>query len=751
MKTPARGPTSSWLFRILLPTLLTVGLFVVILFVIGIPMLEDLIFQRQRTMIRMLTESAWSVLAHQEEKVRQGALSLEEAQEAARQEVRAMRYGPRMKDYFWINDMRPRMVMHPYSPELEGQDLAGYADPDGKRLFMAFVEVVKASGAGYVDYRWQWKDDPTRVVPKLSFVKGFPPWGWIIGTGIYIEDVGAEIARFRRKTALASSGVLLVVLAMALIVNHQGLQADRRRSDAEARLRRSEASYRSLVENIDLGITRVDRDHNVLMVNEAQARLVGKAPEDLVGKKCYESLHGRTRVCTGCAGIPAAPSGRPQEIETEGRDPDGRPRHLRTRSFPSLDEEGEVSGFIDVMEDITDRRRTEEERGRLEARLRESQRIEAIGTLAGGIAHDFNNILAVIFGYAEMAQLGVPPDSDAHQKMDWVLKAAYRARDLVKQILTFSRQNEQESKPVEIGLMVKEGLRLVRASLPSTIQIRSEIHAGPLTVLADPTQVYQVLMNLCTNAGHAMRAVGGRLDVSVTTVRLEARAAARLGDLRPGSYVRLSVADTGHGMDPETQERIFEPYFTTKPKGEGTGLGLAVVHGIVKRHHGTVQVRSTAGSGTTVNVLLPRLEEPAPDRFAAPGPPPRGQGHILLVDDEEEFVAIGTEMLQSLGYDVTPGTSSLEALGAFRVQPDRFDAVVTDRTMPDMTGDALARELLRIRPDLPIILCTGFSEQVTEQAARSMGIRAFVLKPLVLYDLARTLREVLEGEPWLAS
>jgi two-component system, cell cycle sensor histidine kinase and response regulator CckA len=392
-----------------------------------------------------------------------------------------------------------------------------------------------------------------------------------------------------------------------------------------------------------------------------------------------------------------------------------------------------------------ERHRMEAEKRTIEAQLRQAHKMEAIGTLAGGIAHDFNNILAAIIGYTELSMFDVSQWSPMHQNLEQVLKAGHRAKDLVRQILAFSRHgDEQRWTPVEVGMVIREGLKLLRASLPTTIEIRPNITAASCAVLADPTQIHQVLINLCANAAHAMRDQGGVLEVGLEAVDLDADGALHYPDISPGAYIKLTVRDTGHGMDAATRERIFDPYFTTKEVGEGSGLGLAVAHGIVQRLDGAISVQSAPGRGATFQVLLPRSERKPEGQAQGTGPLPGGRECILFVDDEEALVDMGEQMLNHLGYQVVTKTSSADALESFRALPDEFDLVITDFTMPQMTGVALAGEILNVRPDMPIILCTGFSEQIDEAKAKSEGIREFVMKPLSQRELAEVIRRVLD-------
>jgi two-component system, cell cycle sensor histidine kinase and response regulator CckA len=375
--------------------------------------------------------------------------------------------------------------------------------------------------------------------------------------------------------------------------------------------------------------------------------------------------------------------------------------------------------------------------------LQQVQKLEAIGTLAGGIAHDFNNILTAMIGYTQLAQIESEPDSQQHYLSE-ALQACNRAKELINQILVFSRHQVQERKPILIAPIIEEGIKLLKSSLPSTIQIAQDTTNPSAMVLADATQIQQILMNLCTNAFHAMREKGGRLEIRLVNEEVKPDKIAGSPNLTPGEFAKLIVSDTGHGIEPTIVDRIFDPFFTTKGPGEGTGLGLSVVYGIVRDHGGAIQVASEPGKGTTVSVYLPLIEAGKPIQEEAPERMIGGSERILLVDDEAPVVEVATEMLTSLGYRVTAGMSSRETLELFRARPNDFDLVITDMTMPDIRGDHLARELLKIRQNIPIILCTGFSEMISEEKARDIGIRRFVMKPLFMKDLARVIREVLD-------
>jgi PAS domain S-box-containing protein len=393
--------------------------------------------------------------------------------------------------------------------------------------------------------------------------------------------------------------------------------------------------------------------------------------------------------------------------------------------------------FIATLRDITGQKA-------LARQLQQSQKMEAIGTLAGGIAHDFNNILSIILGFTGLTLEDDKIDDDGRENLDTVLTAAFRARDLVQQILTFSRKGDQEKLRVSLQTVLADALKMLRSTFPANVEMRTDIDPRDLVVLADPTQMHQVLMNLCTNAGQAMPR-GGILEVKLQRVQIDGKSLEAYDMQGNGSCVRLMVRDTGIGMDAATLERVFEPFYTTKPLGSGTGLGLSVVHGIVKEHGGHIAVESAAGAGTTFTMLLPLAAQGEIVAEAVVEPAPRGTGRILMVDDEPAVVRMAEKLLTRLGYEVVGQDNSVEALRLFREQPDRFDLVITDHSMPEMTGDVLAKELRRIRPTIPIVICTGYSADFTQESAKIAGIDGYILKPSMPAELGRMVFDVLTG------
>ena len=558
----------------------------------------------------------------------------------------------------------------------------------------------------------------------------------VFTTGRPTKEFDWKIIRKDGSERYVEASVSVLQDARGGPVGFRGIVRDiTERKEAEEALRDSKEKYRLLVDNAHDGIF-IAQNGLIKFQNPKAQEILGCSAHELPETPFIDLVHPEDRRLL------------PKKRESRHKG-EGIPSTYSVRITKKSGEELWVqinavdikwereAATLNFVRDITIEKR-------LEAQLLQAQKMEAIGTLAGGIAHDFNNILSSVIGYTELALEEVSKGGLLHSNLQEVLKAGRRARDLVRQILAFSRQSDQELKPLEISPIIKETLKLLRASLPSTINIKQHMGANLGTVMTDPTQVNQILMNLCTNAAHAMEKNGGTLEVNLEKVGNGTDVGVRFPGLSPGPYVKLTVSDNGHGMAPEVKERIFDPYFTTKEKGEGTGLGLAMVHGIVKSHGGTITVYSEPEMGATFHVYLPIKETETDQATGSEEIIPTGSERILFVDDEQPIVDIAKQMVEQLGYSMVTRTSSLEALELFRAKPDEFDLVITDMTMPNMTGEELANELMFIRPDIPIILCTGFSRSVTEKKAKAMGIQAFILKPILRQELAETIRRVLD-------
>jgi signal transduction histidine kinase/CheY-like chemotaxis protein len=573
--------------------------------------------------------------------------------------------------YIFVVDFNGTTLMNDTQRELIGVNILDLTDPNGVKVFQEERRAAEKPEGDFISYVWN-KPTQAKPVPKISFIKGYMNWNWIIGAGVYLDDVQTIISQEKeilKKKAVKQVSYILLSMVLSIV----------------------------LMVLIARFLTRkIEKEFNVFT-------------------KFFEKA-----------------SSQAESIEVS---------ELRFQEFQRL---AHSANRMVAKQQEADRKRVqaEAEKENIEIKLRQAQKMEAIGTLAGGIAHDFNNILSVILGYSEMARDDVPPNSGLSEYIDEIFTAGNRAKNLVQQILAFSRQSKVERIILQPQPLIKEALKMLRSSIPTTIDIQDDIAADCGTIEADPTQLYQILMNLCTNAFHAMEKSGGIL-------RVELKVAEHLppelqDDGSPAqTFIELAVSDTGHGIGPDIIDKIFDPFFTTKEQGKGTGMGLAIAYGIIRDYGGTITVDSQLHQGTTFHIYIPRSKEEAVAQKTATEEIPTGKERILLVDDEELLAGIGKRMLERLGYHVTVRLKSFEALELFYKQPDRFDLVITDQTMPGMPGIELAKKMLLIRPDIPIILCTGYSSQVDEEVAKQKGIKEFALKPLAKDEIARLIRKVL--------
>ncbi len=508
------------------------------------------------------------------------------------------------------------------------------------------------------------------------------------------------------------------------------------RRRTEEALRLASVYNRNLIEASLDPLVTIDLEGRISDVNSATELITGCSRTELIGTDHADCFTQPEKARAGYRLV--FERGFVRDYPLEIRHRSGRSTSVLYNSSLYSDESGRIIGVVATARDIT-------EKSRLEKHLQEKHKMEAIGTLAGGIAHDFNNIIAGIIGFAEMVLDDLPEDSPAHRRLGYVLKGAHRGRDLVKQILAFSRRYEQEKKIVSLDQVIDEVVALMRATLPATIEIRRSNTARSDLVSADPTQIHQVVVNLCSNAAQAMNEKGGIIEISLAEEVVSSVEESPHQDLPPGSYVRLTVSDNGRGMEPATLERVFEPFFTTKPPGEGTGLGLAVVHGIVRNHDGVITTSSRPGKGTSFSIYIPRIQAGPAEEIQRVEVALGGPESVLVVDDEEFIVEMSKQRLQRFGYRAMGATSSAGALELFRADPGAFDLVVIDHIMPEMTGLELARELLGIKPDIRIIMCSGLNEPVPMETMRQAGIRDFFTKPADRNEFIRIVRNVLDS------
>ena len=516
------------------------------------------------------------------------------------------------------------------------------------------------------------------------------------------------------------------------------------RKKAEESLQEHEEQYRAVVDNIGDYIMRYDKSFRHIYANRLALEVTGLPIDQYIGKT-HREMGFPDHLCElWRKNIQLVfDTGKQQNIEFDVELVEGK-MSLELQLNPEFAVDGSVKTVIGISRDITSRKQAEVEKLKLESRLQQAQKMESIGTLAGGIAHDFNNLLYPIIGFSEMLKEDLPPDSPEHESAQEIFNAGRRGGELVKQILAFSRQAENKLSPVRFQKILKEVCKLTRSTIPSDIKIHNNIQKDCGSVMAESTQLHQIAMNLITNAYHAVEKASGKISIQLKEIILD-NDDLKDSPLQPGQYAMLSVSDDGVGIPKEIMNNIFEPYFTTKEKGKGTGLGLAVVYGILTEHKGDIKVYSEVGKGTTFNVYLPLMKkstesistETVLDKLT-------GTERILLVDDEKSVVRLEKQMLERLGYNVSALSNSLEALETFNSNPDGYDLVISDMTMPNMTGDQLAIKLMSIRPDIPIVICTGFSERINKEQAEAHKVKGFLMKPVVKSEMAQMVRKVLD-------
>ena len=995
-----------------LPALLCVVLFGAVVFFYVIPKVENSLLGEKMKTTRDFVGTARDLLVSYDRQVQAGILDRDEAQVRALARLRQLRIGPEGRRYIWVNDLNGVLLMHPYRMDLVGKSLTDNPDTQARKVLSESVRLARNHETAVIEYSWPDPDNPDVMVPKAAYTIHFAPWNWILGTGVYRDDVYRDIALITRDMTLAGLAVLLLVALTAAYLTWTAIKSDREKEAMLEALGQSEEKFRGISHNAHDGIVMINPQGKITFWNRAAQAIFGYRSDEILGEPAsmllsepwlyeqyresvleaklgepggeagvtleitgrrkdggefplelaasvvmlqgrrhgvglvrdvserkraetalqesetkyrtlFEAAHdaivlmadgvvvdcnsrilelmGRPRdQIIGTTPMEYAPhyqpdgtesehiarekmrltmEGQPQFFEWALRRPDGetifcdvtltkvklfdqdfllaimrdtterkdmeRQRHqalslltasieqspagiliaeakadsyqvrhtnaaalemlglprenvlspkprrddmgglslldkndnrvsptreplfmalkdgrethgrtyilqrrdgsklwIEVNAAPVRDEDGNIRYGVAVLTNVSQRIQAEQDQHKLELALRQSQKMEAIGTLAGGIAHDFNNILFAIMGHTELAELKYAHNEPIGDLLQEVLKAGARAKDLVKQILTFSRQTEDKKAPVEITPLVKEVLKFLRASMPATVEIKSSLTPGRNLVLADPTNLHQVIMNLCTNAAHAMGEDGGVLGVEVSQITIHPLESGTNPDLVPGPYLQLTVSDTGHGMTQKVRERIFDPFFTTKKQGEGTGLGLSVVHGIVKDLGGDITVYSEPGLGSSFKVLLPEYQG---DVHVAPESQayelPRLKGRVMLVDDELGVVGSGQAMLEALGCTVTALHDSRQALEQFRQEPQAYDAVITDLTMPGMTGLELTRRIKNVRADIPVILWTGFSEKINPGNVQAYGLQAVVMKPPLIRDLAKVLTE----------
>ena len=580
------------------------------------------------------------------------------------------------------------------------------------------------------------------VIKHLSFISNYLK-------GIDIEKPHSKIA-LKRKTRRVKDELDQVVISTNEMIQRQ--KDSYRKIEQVVKKRTAELTQKNeqfkkerqkaqkYLDVAGVMLVALNTSGEIALINKQGCKLLKTSETEAIGKNWFDHFLPKRKVDEVKGVFEQLMSGNIKPVEkyeNPVRTSHGDERIVAFNNTLLIGSNNRIEGVLFSGEDISDRKR-------LESQLQQSQKMEAIGTLAGGIAHDFNNILAVILGNAELAADDIPPGNPAGKSLKAIHQASIRAKDMVRQLLAFSRKSDEETRLLNMTPIVKESMKMLRSAVPTSVEFKQHISGDVCNILGDAAQINQIMMNLVTNASHAMSQEGGLLEVTLEKIMLQEEKTCFDWVLTPGPYVRLKVRDTGEGIEPEIMARIFEPYFTTKEVGKGTGMGLSVIHGIMKRHNGGIRVESELGEGTVFEIYFPALEKTIEEEKEPDEEIEGGSERILFVDDEESMVNLNQQRLERLGYNVIPKTDPLEALEFFRTNPDQIDLIISDMTMPHMTGDKLAQEIRNIRSDMPIIICTGYSERMSENIAQEIGIRKYIEKPIEMANLARSVREVLD-------
>jgi len=730
----------------LAPALTILAVFSVIVFLLLVPLLERQYRDQKFELCKRLVESAVSNLDSRQADIDQGLTTAEEAQARAVARLRAARFGEEGKDYYWIIGPDGRFLMHPYRPDLEALDTQLVVGPDGEVLSVLIdqmEEAVRPGRDGFIEYRWHWKDDLGQLQDKVSYVERFEPWGWIIGTGVYIEDMEADLAVIRRRMILG--GLIMTALAagLALLLSLHTLRLRRREAEAVIRLASSEENLSITLQSIGDAVIATDTDGCIRQMNPVAEKLTGWQFREVSGRPLAEIF---TILDEDTGAILPNPVDHVlatgQIIILEGNTllltRDGSRLRIADSGAPIRDRHGNVAGVVLVFRDVT-------EEFALQEQLRQIQKMEVVGQLAGGVAHDFNNMLAAIMGNAELMEMELPAESPLRPHVAMILSGTKRAADLTQKLLTFSRKGTVMSSPMDIHAPIREAIGLLQRSIDRSIRIEKRFGATLERVVGDPTLLQNAFLNLGLNARDAMPD-GGALTFTTRNLVLKGGPDDNGDtDLPPGRYVEISVTDTGVGMAPDVVEKVFEPFFTTKPTGKGTGLGLATVYGTIKEHHGQIRIDSQPGLGTTVRILLPQdqpaviLEEEIKSDVVY------GEGCILVVDDEDLVRSMARAQLKALGYEVVMAKDGIEALQIYGRLRDQIDLVLLDVVMPQLGGRDTLKRLRLMDPDIRVVLSSGFDPDGTREDLLELGATGFIAKPYRQAQLSQVVARALRS------
>ncbi len=730
------------LLSFLLPALTAIGIFYVAVFHFLIPSQMASLFSQKQNIVREVVNMGWQVVQSHRQAVLEGRCTEAEAKARALGDLEKLRW-ENGQNYLYILSNRGTMLMHPFHAEKVGRDVTDDRDEEGIYITR---NALRASAenelGGFTEYRWDRPSAPNAATRKITFSRGFQPWGWVICAGVYYDDIVKEHAAASREFFWILVGTFLLVGALLGGMIWRGAQEEARRAGAEAELTRSEKRFRDIFNNTFQYIALISPDGRVVQCNDTALFAVNLPLERVEGRNFWDTpwwTHDAEQA-SYCRSMfeQACQTGRIVRFEAQHPSAAGEMITMDVSFKPLLEElGGEIRCVIAEARDITPLKR-------MEAHLHQTQKLESIGKLAGGVAHDFNNMLGGILGAADIL-LAKAQDPADRKFLELITQTSERAADLTGKLLAFSRQGKIENVPLDVHQAVQSAVDILERTLDRTVTIRTVLGAANAMVHGDLSQLQNVFLNMGINSAHAMPQ-GGELTFSTRQVDLDAGACAVLGpELEPGPYIEVRVRDTGTGIEPQHMPHIFDPFFTTKKQGEGTGLGLAAAYGTVREHHGAISVYSEVGHGTEFRIVLPQTAEAEMPPATVPALIV-GQGTVLLVDDEPVIRVTTEAMLRRLGYRVLLANDGTEAIEVFRRHDSEIDLVLLDMIMPGMNGRDCFSRLCQLRPGVRVILSSGFDNTGSLEELTGMGVCAVIRKPYHTAELSQVIAGVL-GRP----
>ncbi len=723
-----------------LPVVIVFVLFVFTIFSILLPSIKNSIIGQKKQMIKQLVLSQISSIEIYYESYQNGALSKNEAQYLAKEHLRNIRYGENNQEYFWINNLDPVVVMHPYRTDMEGDSLETFTDFDGNPLLYEFKKIVEASNAGFVSYMWQWHADSNVIMPKLSYIRGFEPWGWVIGTGVYMDDVEKKIASITRKATIISLFILGAVFIVMTYIIISGYRATKMQIIAANELESSESRFREIFMKSHDAICVIE-NQKIVVSNPTFIKIFGYHEKEICARDFDISklFNPDSKVFfTQITNLHAKRKELPSLIHLVGI----------TKKNNAIDLDLSLSSiYWDAKRALLVIARDVSEQRKLEAQLSQSQKMESIGRLAGGIAHDFNNLLTAIIGYSQLVKSSLTPNNPVINEIDEVIKTSQRAANLTRRLLTFSKRQPAAPQIININSIIKEIKKMLNRLITENISIEISLDNKLWNIKMDPGQIEQILVNLVVNSKEALPD-GGKILIETKNIVFDNDYISVDKKIRTaGRWVLVAVSDNGIGMSKEILSHVFEPFFTTKTESEGTGLGLPTVYGIVKQNDGDIWVYSENGKGTTFKIYFPAVtgvETLLPSQKTE-NKKLQGNETILIVEDDVTVRNLAKRALELYGYKILEASSGKDGLEIYSQNKDAIDIVLSDVIMPEMSGKELGKALITINPAIKIIFMSGYTGEVIEKHQDFLEKHTIIEKPFTPQYLASKIRAALDN------